>query len=89
MNRFNVTLEKISSKNLGPFPLRTDIVVGYTKALPEVGLEFAVIAEAFVPDAIARLVMTSMVTKVWKETTGTRFETETGSVYEVRFKDLQ
>jgi hypothetical protein len=89
MKQFNVTLErKTDSKYHGPEPLRTSIVVGTTKAMPEVGRVFEILAKPFVPDAIARLVTTSYVTKIWKSKIGICFETETGSIYELTYTEL-
>lgn len=78
-------LSRISTRPLdkpGPFPLRTEEIVGSYDEAPCPGERFSIVAESLSKEAGFRLVSTSPVVEVEKTSFGFRFKTA-NSTYEL------
>ena len=80
---YKATLDKIKNGEA----LRTSTVSGHALEFPEVGKSFRLVADAIVPGAEARFVITSEVQRIEQEDTSYVLYT-LNSVYRVTIEDL-
>lgn len=76
---YNIKLTKI----IGGKNLRTNEVIGSTRALPKKDRNFSMISESLIPELDYRLVVTSRIVSLEQIENNYVFITETGSKYQV------